>query len=292
MITLKDVSKTIKGRSILSGIDLEIHQGDVIALVGPNGAGKSTLIDVLLGNKKLSGGSLEGQSLIMDHTKTSVLYQQTYFTPHMKTYQIIELFRNLYDTPMSVEDIKSITLFDDTLMKTEASKLSGGQKRILDVALTLTGNPEFIILDEATVGMDTSTRRRFYELIAELKASGKTILFTSHYIEEVETLADRVVLLHKGQIVRDSSPRAIRSENAIKHVVLPIKYNVFVQDIQSLSRQVAADSQYIMIETEHIDQLMALLMARQVSFQNVEISNVSLLDSVFKVVEDDQHETV
>ncbi|WP_165981108.1 ABC transporter ATP-binding protein [Macrococcus lamae] len=292
MIKLNDVSKVIKGRRILSEINLEINQGDVVALVGPNGAGKSTLIDLLLDNKKVSSGTIEGQELIRNHNQTGVLYQQSYFTPHMQTYQIIELFRNLYSEPLSIEAIKSMTLFDETLMKTEADKLSGGQKRILDVALTLMGDPDFIILDEATTGMDTSTRKRFYELIQQLKSEGKTILFTSHYIEEVESLADRIVLLHKGEVIRDSTPRAIRSENMTKQVMLPVHFEYLLDELRPFSRHIKVDKQYMTIETLHIDQLINVLQHHQVSLQNIEISNESLLDSIFKAVEEDSHETV
>ncbi|MGV2875672.1 ABC transporter ATP-binding protein [Macrococcus capreoli] len=291
MITINNLNKVIGKKHILTDINMQINKGDVIALVGPNGAGKSTLIDCLLGNKKLTSGDIDGQDLILDHTKTSVLYQQTYFTPNMKVYQIIELFQNLYPNVLNKEEIKAITLFDDALLNTEADKVSGGQKRILDVALTLIGRPEFIILDEPTVGMDTTTRRRFYELIKELKEAGRTILFTSHYIEEVESLSDRIVVLHKGEIVRDSTPRALREESSQKQIVLPRKYDYITKELADKA-EVKLDGEYLMIHTANIDVVVELLMKHQISFEHVEITNESLLDRVFKVVEEDQHETV
>ncbi|MCU7557716.1 ABC transporter ATP-binding protein [Macrococcus capreoli] len=291
MITINNLNKVIGKKHILTDINMQINKGDVIALVGPNGAGKSTLIDCLLGNKKLTSGDIDGQDLILDHTKTSVLYQQTYFTPNMKVYQIIELFQNLYPNVLNKEEIKAITLFDDALLNTEADKVSGGQKRILDVALTLIGRPEFIILDEPTVGMDTTTRRRFYELIKELKEAGRTILFTSHYIEEVESLSDRIVVLHKGEIVRDSTPLALREESSQKQIVLPRKYDYITKELAGKA-EVKLDGEYLMIHTANIDVVVELLMKHQISFEHVEITNESLLDRVFKVVEEDQHETV
>lgn len=291
MITINNLSKDIGKKHILKHINLTINKGDAIALVGPNGAGKSTLIDCLLGNKKLTSGDIDGQQLILDHTKTSVLYQQTYFTPNMKVYQIIELFQNLYPNALTKEEIKVITLFDDTILNTEAEKISGGQKRILDVALTLIGRPEFIILDEPTVGMDTSTRRRFYDLIKTLKAEGKTVLFTSHYIEEVENLSDRIVVLHKGEIIRDSTPRALREESAQKQIVLPRKYVNVTKQISDIAFS-KIEGEYIMIHTSQIDEVIKILINSSISFEHAEITNESLLDRVFKVVEEEHHETI
>lgn len=291
MITIHNLSKNIGKKRILKHINLTINKGEAIALVGPNGAGKSTLIDCLLGNKKLTSGDIDGQQLMLDHTKTSVLYQQTYFTPNMKVYQIIELFQNLYPNALTKEEIKDITLFDDTILNAEAEKISGGQKRILDVALTLIGRPEFIILDEPTVGMDTSTRRRFYDLIKTLKAEGKTILFTSHYIEEVESLSDRIVVLHKGEIIRDSTPRALREESTQKQIVLPRKYVNVMKQISDIASS-KIEGEYIMIHTSQIDEVIKILINSSISFEHVEITNESLLDRVFKVVEEEHHETI
>ncbi|TDL98042.1 ABC transporter ATP-binding protein [Macrococcus brunensis] len=285
MIQLNNISKKIKDKTILQNINLEINQGDVIALVGPNGAGKSTLIDVLLGNKKASG-EIIGSKYLLDHHFTSVLYQHTYYTPHMKVRQIIELFQNLYEKPLSIKQIQQITLFDDDILNRPAQKLSGGQQRILDVALTLMGQPEFIILDEPTAGMDTNTRKRFYELVEELKLDGKTILFTSHYIEEVETLADRIVLLNQGEIIRDSTPRLIRIEDKKKLIVVPKSIKLIH------AHKIKEDSQFSYYETEKIDEVMQYLVKEQVSFAEIEMTNISLLESVFKAVEVDNHETV
>lgn len=291
MITINNLSKDIGKKHILKHINLTINKGDTIALVGPNGAGKSTLIDCLLGNKKLTSGEIDGQHLILDHTKTSVLYQQTYFTPNMKVYQIIELFQNLYPNALTKEEIKAITLFDDALLNTEAEKISGGQKRILDVTLTLIGRPEFIILDEPTVGMDTSTRRRFYDLIKTLKSEGKTILFTSHYIEEVESLSERIIVLHQGEIVRDSTPRALREESTQKQLVLPRKYENVTKQISDIAFS-KIEGEYIVIHTSLVDEVIKVLIDQQISFEHVEITNESLLDRVFKAVEEERHETV
>ncbi|WP_414053064.1 ABC transporter ATP-binding protein [Macrococcus animalis] len=291
MISITNLNKDIGKKHILKDINLTINKGDAMALVGPNGAGKSTLIDCMLGNKKMTTGTIEGQPLVLDHNKKSVLYQHTYFTPNMKVRQIIELFQNLYPNALTMDEIKTITRFDDSVLNTEADKVSGGQKRILDVALTLIGRPEFIILDEPTVGMDTTTRKRFYELIKQLKSEGKTILFTSHYIEEVESLSDRIVVLHQGEVVRDSTPRALREESSQKQIVLPRKYDVVMKELNDIAHS-KLDGDYIVIHTSKVDAVIKVLMHYHISFEHVEITNESLLDRVFKVVEEERHETV
>jgi len=290
MIQVKNLSYHIKSKQILKNINFEISRGDVIALVGLNGAGKSTLIDCLVGNKILKASEIIGGEIINDKNQSSILYQQTYFSDYMKVYHIINLYQSLYDNALSMKDILEITQFDNSILHTEANKLSGGQKRILDVALVLMGSPDFIIFDEPTTGMDTSTRKRFYQIVKQLKNDGKTILFTSHYIEEVESLADRIIVLHEGAIIRDSTPHNIRMETRYKQVEMPVRY---LDCISSYNINIVLKNKdYVTFNTFEIDKIVKQLLEGNLSFNNIQITNESLLERIFKVVEDDHIETV
>jgi len=290
MIQIKNLSYHVKSNEILKNISFEINRGDVIALVGPNGAGKSTLIDCLVGNKILFNGEIIGREILNDKDQSSILYQQTYFSDYTKVRHIIKLYQSLYDSPLSLNDIFEITQFEESILHIEANKLSGGQKRILDVALVLMGNPDFIIFDEPTAGMDTNTRKRFYQIIKKLKNEGKTIFFTSHYIEEVETLADRVILLHQGAIIRDSTPHDIRLEKSFKQVEIPVQDFDFISSHNLNIHQKNKD--YVTFNTCEIDVIVKQLLENKVSFKNIQITNESLLERVFKVMEDDHSEEI
>ncbi|STY74813.1 Arginine transport ATP-binding protein ArtM [Macrococcoides caseolyticum] len=290
MIRIKNLSYHVKSNEILKNISFEINRGDVIALVGPNGAGKSTLIDCLVGNKILFNGEIIGREILNDKDQSSILYQKTYFSDYTKVRHIIKLYQSLYDSHLSLNDIFEITQFEESILHIEANKLSGGQKRILDVALVLMGNPDFIIFDEPTAGMDTNTRKRFYQIIKKLKNEGKTIFFTSHYIEEVETLADRVILLHQGAIIRDSTPHDIRLETSFKQVEIPVQDFDFISSHNLNIHQKNKD--YVTFNTCEIDVIVKQLLENKVSFKNIQITNESLLERVFKVMEDDHSEEI
>lgn len=290
MIKIKNLSYSIKSKRILEDINLTINHGDAVALVGPNGAGKSTLLDCIAGNKNLKKGEIIGKEIINNKYQSSILYQQTYFSDYMKVHHIIKLFQSLYDSPLNNDEIFEITGFEKRVLQTEANKLSGGQKRILDVALALIGNPKFIIFDEPTTGMDTNTRKRFYQLIEQLKSEGRTILFTSHYIEEVEHLADRIIVMDKGKIIRDSTPRTIRKETYLKQVEIPVRFMKFIskQKINIIHQ----NENYVVFNTLEIDNILKQLIENNISFKDIQITNESLLERIFKVVEDDGDEEI
>ena len=230
MIKVQGLNKSIKGKVILKDISFEVAEGECVALIGPNGAGKTTLLDCLLGDKLVTSGQVSIQGLPvtsskLDYTR-AYLPQENVIVQKLKVKELIAFFQSIYPNPLSEQEIDQLLQFDKQQKEQLAEKLSGG---LFSFILTLIGRPKLVFLDEPTSAMDTSTRQRFWEIIQGLKAQGVTILYSSHYIEEVEHTADRILLLNKGELIRDTTPLAMRSEEIEKHFTLPIAYKEVVE---------------------------------------------------------------
>ena len=171
-------------------------------------------------------------------------------------------------------------------------KLSGGQKRLFSFVLTLIGRPKLVFLDEPTAAMDTSTRQRFWEIVQELKAQGVTILYSSHYIEEVEHTADRILVLNKGDLIRDTTPLAMRSEGIEKHFILPLAYKEIVEQSNLVETGQKQDALQVVTQRRLI--FWELLVQAGCSIQEIEVNNRSLLDTIFEETQkgDDEDETM
>lgn len=162
-----------------------------------------------------------------------------------------------------------------------ADKLSGGQRRLLSFVLILINQTDLLFLDEPTAGMDTSTRRRFWEIIATLKKEGKTIIYTSHYIEEVEDTAERILILNKGQLVKDTTPYALGNAEQEKEFVLPKSYLELVEK-STVINSIIAKKDSIRFRTYEIEEVWAYLQENGVSISEIQIQNKSLLETLFE----------
>ncbi|OQQ89050.1 ABC transporter ATP-binding protein [Ligilactobacillus salivarius] len=204
-LEVKNINKKYKNKVVLNDINFSIQSGEIVALIGKNGAGKSTLINII--TKLIQQDS--GQSKIFEKEKfdrnlIGVMMQENISLDRITVNEIIKLTRTYYRNPMSYQAILALSELQN-YTNHPMDKLSGGQKRKLQFALTLAGNPDLIFLDEPTVGMDAESRTKFWERIDELKKQGKTFLITSHYLEELEKVANRFIFLHNQKIIFDGS---------------------------------------------------------------------------------------
>jgi ABC-2 type transport system ATP-binding protein len=214
VITVRDLVKRYGRREAVRGIDLEVHRGEIFAFLGPNGAGKTTTVEILEGFRTRTRG--EVTVLGVDpaeadgawRARVGVVLQESEAEPGLSVRECLELYAGYYRAPRSIADtIALVGLVDKA--GTLASELSGGQRRRLDVALALIGDPELIFLDEPTTGFDPSARRAAWEVIVGLCKLGKTVFLTTHYMEEAEYLADRVAVIAAGQIVAQGTPQTL-----------------------------------------------------------------------------------
>ena len=289
VIEINNLNKHINKNRILHNISFDIFEGDCVALIGPNGAGKTTLMNCLLGNKFIDSGSIKINDLQPTNNKlkklVNVLPQENVVPQKLKVKELIDFVKKLYIDHLSDEEIDNLLRFDNKQKETFASKLSGGQRRLLSFVLSLIGKPSILFLDEPTAGMDTSTRIRFWEIVNTLKNDGLTIIYSSHYIEEVEHTADRILVLNKGELIRDTTPHAMRAEEVEKFFTLPIKYlEVIENNPEIYNLEIKRDSFNFL--TKKTDLIWNTLQKSGCTLNDLEIQNRTLLDSIFNTTKE------
>ena len=284
MIEVRALDKAIKGRTILSNISFEIKSGECVALIGPNGAGKTTLLSCLLGDRKATKGQVLLDGLApraqSNKEKVAVLPQENAIPTDLKVKELLRFFQAIYKDSLTDVEVDSLLCFSPEQKNQLAGKLSGGQKRLLAFVICLIGKPKLLFLDEPTAGMDTSTRQRFWEIVHDLKEKGVTIFYTSHYIEEVEHTAERILVLHQGRLLRDTTPFAMRSEEQEKEVTLPIAFAVVVEDLDAIDN-ISYKQDTVSFKTRAIEQVWANLQEAGCRISDLEVQNKTLLNSLF-----------
>ena len=214
VVTASAVHKSYGDIAVLKGLDLQIERGEVFALLGPNGAGKTTTIQILSGFRSPTGGTVRVLGEEPWHAgprwraRIGLVPQRTGSFDELGVGELVAHFATFYPHSRPVDEVlESVGLAGKA--KARASTLSGGQQRRLDIALGVVGDPDLVFLDEPTTGLDPSARRQTWNLVEELAASGTTILLTTHYLDEVEALADRVALLDDGRVSEIATPAAL-----------------------------------------------------------------------------------
>ena len=288
ILQVTNLVKKIKGKTILDHISFEVGKGDCLALIGPNGAGKTTLMSCILGDKKPSSGQvlIDGKAGKAKN-KIAVLLQENTIPNSLKVEELIAFFQSISDNPLTNQEVQELLQFKEDQYQQFADKLSGGQKRLLAFVLCLIGKPDILFLDEPTAGMDTTTRQRFWEIINDLKKSGVTILYSSHYIEEVEHTADRILVLHQGKLIRDTTPHAMRSEEKEKQVTLASRFVPSLDKLPAIY-EVTEKRDVVTFMTKDIESVWSSLQAQGCRISDIEIQNKTLLDSLFDSTREDK----
>jgi ABC-2 type transport system ATP-binding protein len=214
VIEVHDLVKRYGNHEAVAGIDLEVHEAEIFALLGPNGAGKTTTLEMLEGYRQRDGGTITVLGVDPEHatlawrSKIGLVLQTSQMPAELTVGELVRRYAGYYPAPRGVADtIELVGLSDKTGER--AGRLSGGQQRRLDVALALVGDPDLIFLDEPTTGFDPAARRAAWKMIAQLRALGKTILLTTHYMDEAEALADRLAIIVDGAIAARGTPATI-----------------------------------------------------------------------------------
>ncbi|WP_061587143.1 ABC transporter ATP-binding protein [Streptococcus oralis] len=289
VIKVEKLSKKIKDKEILRDISFEIHHGECVALIGPNGAGKTTLIDCLLGDKFMSSGQIAIQGFAPTDPRLkqliSILPQENTVVQDLKVKELLSFFQSIYPNSLSNQEIDDLLKFSDKQKNQLAGKLSGGQKRLFSFVLALIGRPKILFLDEPTAAMDTSTRQHFWEIVNQLKKNGVTIVYSSHYIEEVEHTADRILVLHKGELIRDTTPYAMRGEEREKHFTIPLTYQDFVSSL-TMVQGLEIKQNALSFTTKEASQVWKVLQEQGCMIEEIEVRNRTLLDSIFETTQD------
>jgi ABC-2 type transport system ATP-binding protein len=223
-IEVADLRKRYGDVEAVGGISFEVAEGECLAMLGPNGAGKTTTVEILEGFRSRSGG--EVQVLGMDpetagrdfRERIGIVLQSSGLDRNLTVREIVYFYGGYYPRPRGVDEVVELVGLTEKA-DTRVKALSGGQRRRLDLALGIVGDPELIFLDEPTTGFDPSARRRSWELVDNLRSLGKSILLTTHYMDEAQNLADRVVVLAGGAIVAEGTPESLGGRDVAEAVI-------------------------------------------------------------------------
>lgn len=221
LLKVEGLSRCFGDYKAVDGISFEVFEGECLGLLGPNGAGKTTTVEMLEGLSQPDGGHIlfRGKPLSTAYKQQiGIQFQQTALPDHLKVKEVLSLFSTFYNNTLPLERTIALCHLEE-LLEQDHRKLSGGQRQRLLLALALLNDPQLIFLDEPTTGLDPAARRHFWSLVNELKAAGKTLLLTTHYMDEAETLCDRVLIMDKGQIVTGGCPEALLQHHFTGNVV-------------------------------------------------------------------------
>jgi ABC-2 type transport system ATP-binding protein len=279
-VELTNASKRYGDVQALQDVSLSIEAGDVVAMLGPNGAGKTTSISLMLGLRNPTSGRVRLFGLDPKdrraRSRVGVMLQESGVPGVLRVEEIVDLFRSYYPASLPRDEaIKMAGL--EAKARSQVKDLSGGQHQRLYLALALCGNPDTLFLDEPTVGMDVEGRRLFLQEIADLAAKGRTVILTTHYLEEADQLARRIIVINRGRVIADASPAAIKSRVAGKRVTFsttaPPDDGLFA-GLPLSSKQV--EDHRVRLLTNEPENVLRELFRRGVEIHDLEISGADL----------------
>lgn len=286
LLEFKQVQKSFKQKNVLTDLTFSVEKPQIVALLGANGAGKTTTINLILGAQTPTKGQVKllGHDPSEPSTRQDIgcTPQNVEFPVGVKTKEILSFVHGHYKNPDSMEKMISQFHLSDFL-DTKASVLSGGQKRRLALALAFVGNPKMIFLDEPTTGLDVNARKDLWTVVQEQVQQGKTIFLTTHYLEEIEQVADRILFLQHGQIHFDGSVSQLKQIASSKltkvcfFCATPYDFAAFdsVENVLHSTDEEGFSAQVI-LETYDSDQLLRDLVSKQIPFQNLTIEKENL----------------
>jgi ABC-2 type transport system ATP-binding protein len=283
VVTVRGLRKRYGDFEAVKGIDFEIAPGEVFGLLGPNGAGKTTTVEILEGYRRRDGGEVQvlgadPASAGLDwRSRIGVVLQSSAMYENLTVAESLAQFAGYYERPRPADEVIGLIGLDEK-RETRVRRLSGGQRRRLDLGLALVGDPELIFLDEPTTGFDPGARRRAWETIRSLSGLGKTILLTTHYLDEVEQLADRVAVLREGRIVASGTPHELTATTPATE----IRYR--------------DDGREVVVQTEEptrvLHELTAAALARGEELEGLQVKRPTLEEVYLTLTQDEQAEAM
>ena len=266
-IVVEGLRKQYGDHEAVRGIDLEVADGQVVCLLGPNGAGKTTTVEILEGYRNRTAGTVRvlgfdpaGQPLAL-RQRIGIVLQECALPADLRVAELLDAYRDYYPHPRPRDELLDIVELRDEAAK-PIKALSGGQQRRLDLALALTGDPDLVFLDEPTTGFDPAARRRCWAAIRNLAALDKTVLLTTHYMDEAQELADRVAVLVDGLIVADDAPHRLAGRHlAATHVSFHLPEGRSGDDLPAVPGEIVAEGGKVVIATREPDVALYTLLA-------------------------------
>ncbi|HDD6019836.1 TPA: ABC transporter ATP-binding protein [Staphylococcus aureus] len=280
LIQISNINKSFKKKRVLKNISFDIEKGTCVALIGKNGAGKSTLVDILSNKIIADDGVIFDKDNLLQSKNRSIMFQKTIFPDQLKVIEIIKLYQSFYENPLTLDVIIELTKFNSNQLNQFANQLSGGQQRLLDFVISLIGQPQLILLDEPTSNMDIEMREYFWSIIAKLKEENRTILYTSHYIEEVERMSDKIILIENGEVKLNDDTSHIKV-NQQSEITLSDEYLSKLKHDANELKILMNHNGTIKILTSNVSDTILYLLQHHINLNNIEIHKVSIIDTYF-----------
>ena len=283
ILEIKNLYKYYGSVKAVDGINFTVEEGHCFGLLGPNGAGKTTTIELIETILKPDSGEIYYKGNPINRSfkeKIGIQFQSTALQDFLTVKETLTLFSSLYAKPRPLEEIVEICSLDDIITR-DNRKLSGGQRQRMLLGIALINDPELIFLDEPTTGLDPHARRNFWKLIDDIKSQGKTVILTTHYMDEAEFLCDDIVIMAQGKIIERGHPETLLHRYFEDAVIQIPKENI--QDELNLPCQYEVHGDFIKINCNDIDGIMKELMTKNVGLTGLTIEKPNLDDLFIKL---------
>jgi ABC-2 type transport system ATP-binding protein len=279
ILEVRDLIKRYPNVNAVDGVSFSVPEGICFGLLGPNGAGKTTTIEVMEGILTPTAGEVRYRGEILGQRfreEAGILFQKTSLQDFLTVRQTLTMFRGLYDRGLDVEEVIRLCALEK-LAGRDNRKLSGGQQQRLLLAIALVNDPAILFLDEPTTGLDPQARRNFWELIQSIKARNKTIILTTHYMDEAELLCDDIAIMDGGRIIARGGPRQLLQEH-FEEVLLELPRQDFPDAARHLSFKIIDSSDSVEIATQDLETTLRTLLDARVPLKNLRIRPPNLED--------------
>jgi ABC-2 type transport system ATP-binding protein len=279
ILEVRELVKQYSTVNAVNGLSFSIPQGVCFGLLGPNGAGKTTTIEIMEGILTPTSGEVRyrGEALgARFRQEAGILFQKTALQDFLTVRQSLELFRRLYDRGLDIDEVIRLCSLED-LAKRDNSKLSGGQLQRLLLGIALVNDPEVVFLDEPTTGLDPQARRNFWELVQTIKARRKTIILTTHYMEEAELLCDEIVIVDRGRVISQGKPQDLLLQH-FADVLLELPLQDFPEPARRLPLNIRQARDRIEISTHDVEATLRMLLKANVPLRSLRIRPANLED--------------
>lgn len=284
---LVEVSQLCKQFAQLTAVDhisFGIRPGICFGLLGPNGAGKTTTIEMIEGIITPTSGEIFYRGKPRDQQfaqDAGIQFQSTALQDFLSVREVLRLFQQLYQQPLAITELVTLCQLQEFVDR-QANKLSGGQKQRLLLALALINDPNIVFLDEPTTGLDPQSRRKFWELITAIKAQGKTIVLTTHYMDEAELLCDELIIMDHGRIVDQGSPRELLDKHLPNKRVCLQKHNIALNTAALAGEIIEGEEEWEII-TDSVETTLQQLMQQTIDLSSLKVRNPTLEDLFIKL---------
>jgi ABC-2 type transport system ATP-binding protein len=287
--TLNQVSKSYGAVQALKNFSLEVRAGELTAVLGPNGAGKTTAIKLLLGLARPTSGRVSvfgGDPTVLEtHLRVGAMLQVGRVPESLRVREHIDLFSSYYSRPLPMKQTLAIAGIEN-LRDRKFGDLSGGQKQRVLFALAICGNPDLLFLDEPTVGLDVEARHLLWNEIRQLLTLGKTVVLTTHYLEEADALADRIVVINKGSMIAEGTPEEIKARTAGKKIRCLTRLSAGVVRALPGVVDVQDDRSEMVIHTSRAEDVLRELLKRDPDISGIEVAGAGLEDAFLALTQE------